>query len=261
MHYRIYHDLRLKDRHFFQIDTLLITENYIVLIEIKHYSGSIELDLNGQLNRYHSNQKQSFPNPVAQVTRQQTQLENLLHTYGFPPIPISSYVLFTSQNVTLNLSQTPLELNQMIRVESLPKTIEHLNQRNTHPFLTTKQLQKLSNVLLESHQPQVRSPLATYSISRDDIINGALCLHCKYAQLTRGHYDHYWRCNECGYFGKKNHLKALHDYALLFKKEITNAEARLFLLLTSRDKMYRILVEALGKSNGKYYSLETLLHE
>ncbi|WP_054708258.1 NERD domain-containing protein [Bacillus sp. JCM 19041] len=261
VHYRIFHDLRIRDRHAFQMDTLMITENYIVLLEIKHYTGYVELDLTGQLNRYHSNQKKTFPNPLAQVSRQQTQLENVLHTYGFPPIPIYSYVLFTSQNVTLDLSQTPLDLERMIRLESLPKTIEQLNHRNTHPFLTTKQIQKLSSVLLKLHQPQARSPLATYSLSLDDIIDGALCPHCKYSQLTRNHYQHYWRCNECGYFGKEDHLKALHDYALLIKKEITNTEARRFLLIESRDKMYRMLVEALGKPSGKYYSLETLLHE
>ncbi|WP_054711687.1 nuclease-related domain-containing protein [Bacillus sp. JCM 19041] len=82
MHYRLFHDLRLKDRHYFQMDTLMMTTNYIVLLEINHNTGHDELHAMGQLKRYYQNQTKTFPNPLEQVYRQQVQLENILSSNG-----------------------------------------------------------------------------------------------------------------------------------------------------------------------------------
>lgn len=74
--YFIFHDLRLKDdSRFFQIDTLIVTKSYLLIIEVKNIAGTIHFDpLFNQLIRIKEGKEMAFPDPLLQVKRHELQL-------------------------------------------------------------------------------------------------------------------------------------------------------------------------------------------
>ncbi len=69
--YLIFHGLRLQiNNNFFQIDTLVISKHYILLIEVKNLAGSIYFDpVFSQLIQMKDDQKLAFPDPSNPTTK------------------------------------------------------------------------------------------------------------------------------------------------------------------------------------------------
>ncbi|QOR66058.1 NERD domain-containing protein [Cytobacillus suaedae] len=67
--YMIFHNLRLKcNDNYFQIDILLVSPRFILIIETKNISGTLEFDhLNKQLIRTINDSINVYPDPVQQV--------------------------------------------------------------------------------------------------------------------------------------------------------------------------------------------------
>ncbi|RDW20394.1 hypothetical protein CWR45_03925 [Oceanobacillus chungangensis] len=91
----IYHDLRLKiNQNYFQIDTLLLSSKFILILEIKNWKG--ELNYNSDLNHVtqtFNNVEKGYQSPISQVLSHEMQLNSWLQqavsVYG---IPIESLV-------------------------------------------------------------------------------------------------------------------------------------------------------------------------
>ena len=76
-HFHILHDLRLciANDNFFQIDILINTPNYLLIIEVKNYVGSLYFDGNfKQLIREKNGVEEGMENPIPQVINQQRKL-------------------------------------------------------------------------------------------------------------------------------------------------------------------------------------------
>ncbi|MFX3623267.1 MAG: nuclease-related domain-containing protein [Ectobacillus sp.] len=73
----ILHDLRLKENgRYFQIDTLILTKAFILIIEAKNIAGTIFFDTAfHQLIRTIDGKEEAFPDPIMQITRQKQQLQ------------------------------------------------------------------------------------------------------------------------------------------------------------------------------------------
>src|SRR5690625_5330014 len=93
--YLILHDLRLRDQNgFFQIDTLILCEKYLLILEVKNWSGTIVFGENGQVTRMDAEQKEEgFPNPINKEKLQQRRLQNWLNNYGLINIPIYNLLI------------------------------------------------------------------------------------------------------------------------------------------------------------------------
>ncbi|HEU5141363.1 MAG TPA: nuclease-related domain-containing protein, partial [Bacillales bacterium] len=85
--YHIFHDLRLTSGdHFFQLDTLLVSPSFILILEVKNISGTLHFDNTfHQLIRTIEDRKEGFNDPLLQVEHQKTQLANWLSQHKFPP--------------------------------------------------------------------------------------------------------------------------------------------------------------------------------
>ncbi|GEK90977.1 nuclease-related domain-containing protein [Alkalibacterium kapii] len=83
-------DLLLSTRDtYYQIDSLLVTDDHIYLYEIKNYYGQYHYT-NGTL---HNETGYSLQNPVAQAERKRIYLQNLLISIGYR-LDISNHVVF-----------------------------------------------------------------------------------------------------------------------------------------------------------------------
>jgi hypothetical protein len=89
--YFTFDDLRMQDQsRFFQLDTLLISKKFALIIEVKNMEGSLYFDPHfNQLTRMIEGKETAFPDPkIMQGSRQESQLTNWFLKNGFPSLPI-----------------------------------------------------------------------------------------------------------------------------------------------------------------------------
>lgn len=230
----IFHDLRLPhNNYFFQVDTLIVTPSFILILEVKHIAGTLLFDHGfHQLIRTLNGTEDVFPDPILQVHRQATQLAAWLEQHKYPQIPIESLVVIT-HSATL-LKSTPIHSNRIqsvIRSDNLHEKFQALQYLHRDNKLSKKDLRKLSSLLLKANTPPKLDILQQFHITYSELVKGVYCPACHVQPMERIFGK--WQCLQCGSTSKYAHVAALQDYALLVKPSITNRECREFLQVSS----------------------------
>ncbi|WP_226655486.1 nuclease-related domain-containing protein [Pseudalkalibacillus hwajinpoensis] len=259
--FSIYHDLRLFDGvHYFQIDTLVVSQHYLLILEVKNISGTLMFDPSfNQLIRISDTKEEAFPNPLTQVERQCSQLRALLQKINIPDVPIETLIVVANRRAVLKATEEVQFISsKVIRSEYLPTKVKLLDKRYSDERLTVKEVRKLGRTLVKLHEPLDRDVLKRFSITREDLLIGVACPSCARLAMLRLHGR--WYCEICGTYSRDAHLRALRDYALLVSKEITNQEVRRFLRMDSGDATTRLLrslnLESTGSTKGRRYKLD-----
>lgn len=109
----IFHDLRLYDnKHYFQIDTLLLSQKFVLIIEVKNITGTLYFDpVFNQLIRTKEGKERAFPDPILQVNRQESQLKNWFSQNRLPEIPIQTLIVFSNPQSVIRTSPENFHLN------------------------------------------------------------------------------------------------------------------------------------------------------
>ncbi|MEN0642895.1 nuclease-related domain-containing protein [Alkalicoccobacillus gibsonii] len=134
----ILHDLRLfTDSYtYFQLDTLLLSKYGLVILEVKNYQGRITFnDENHQVLRNLHQVEERILNPLLQASRQKIELEQFLIRQGWPTLPITYYVVYSSPQTILNTSS-----HKVIHAEALPSKLSQYVQSARKECLTTNQM-------------------------------------------------------------------------------------------------------------------------
>ncbi|WP_026583948.1 nuclease-related domain-containing protein [Bacillus sp. J33] len=258
--YYIMHDLRLSDsQHFFQIDTLVVSKNYVLILEVKNIAGTLFFDQEfHQLIRIKNGHEKAFPDPLIQVQRQETQLKKWLSLIRIPELPIHSLVIISNPGSIIKTAPRHKNLHQkVIHREFLPERIVQLENLYRREHLSEKELKKLLRLFNKHHEASNIPILKKYQITQDQLLKGVHCPHCGYLPLKRIYGT--WNCPSCNLDCKDAHKSSLNDYSLLIGNEITNAECRNFLLIGCPSLASRLLRSAakdsIGKNKGKCYIL------
>ncbi|MGM7701988.1 nuclease-related domain-containing protein [Pseudalkalibacillus sp. Hm43] len=197
----------------FQIDSLLLTSEKIILFEVKNFEGDYYVEGDG----WYSLKGKEINNPLHQLHRNTVLLRGLLRMIGLK-IPIEPRLIF--MNPEFQLYQTPLDPpiifpSQLNRFKAeMKKERSYANNRMT----------KIAQHLLKLHldkNPNARLPQYNY----DELRKGISCPKCQqmYSELTKTTLV----CDKCD--GAEPYepavLKAIEDFQLLFpdKKITTNA--------------------------------------
>ncbi|HZH59112.1 MAG TPA: nuclease-related domain-containing protein [Metabacillus sp.] len=259
--YYIFHDLRLRTKnHFFQIDTLILTKNTAIILEVKNFSGTIYFDSDfKQLIQSKDGIEKGFTYPLTQLERQEILLREWLLLNKLNSPTITSLVVISNSFTIIRTSTENKSLHQkIIHKEELPYRIVHLVQTSTHKTIEEKDLKKISRVLLKHHTIRETSILDRYQIKEREILKGTICKECGYLPLNRMKGN--WYCPYCKKKDKLAHVQALNEYKLLFKPTITNAEVRHFLVLSSGPTANRLLhsmnLRYTGENKSRLYYLE-----
>ncbi|SET66261.1 Nuclease-related domain-containing protein [Oceanobacillus limi] len=82
--YFILHNLRIPDNNgYFQIDTLVLSERYLLILEAKNWYGTLLFNRNGQVTRIDDDAKEEgFQNPIVQAKMQRYRLQRWLNNKG-----------------------------------------------------------------------------------------------------------------------------------------------------------------------------------
>jgi hypothetical protein len=88
--YDILRDLRIPlDQRTFQMDTLVLSPHFALIIESKNIFGTLYFDdISKQVFRAFEGKKEGFPNPIQQVKRQRILFQRWLKRYFLKTIPV-----------------------------------------------------------------------------------------------------------------------------------------------------------------------------
>ncbi|WML49861.1 nuclease-related domain-containing protein [Neobacillus sp. PS3-34] len=240
--YIIFHDLRLTYHdQAFQIDFLLISTKFSLILEVKNYSGELFLEKDfDQLFRKRNEKTECFSNPITQAERQHDHLINWLSIYKFNELPIEHLVIISNPSTIINASSGYKKAFEIVcKSDQLINKIRKFEMKYNEDRSDTKILGKLKRLLLTKNTPLEQNILQKFEISPSDIIKGVLCQNCNSAALDIKRNK--CICKICGCVENNLYKLAIEDYFLLIKPTITNQELREFLEISSQRSATHIL--------------------
>jgi len=254
----ILHDIRLSDgKNFFQIDTLVITPHFILILEVKNIAGTLYFeDESNQMIRTLNNEDEGMSNPILQARRHSHQFKNWLIQRKLPLLPIEHLVIISDPKTIIKASR-PSIFTKVIHNANLQFTFEKFENRHTKETLTMKEMKKIAGIIEKHHTTKQPNVLAQFSIPQTEIRNGVHCPRCFTLPIERKR--GYWYCENCCTKSQNAFIQAIQDYSLLIKPTFTNEELRDFFQVPSSQFIYRLLksmnLEYVGENKGRMYSL------
>lgn len=258
--YAIFHDLRLQDQsRYFQMDTLLLSEKYALIIEVKNMAGTLFFDpIFNQLIQTVDGVEKAYPDPIFQMERQASQLKTWLIKNRLPHFPIFTLLVISHPQTIIRTTPENHKLSlQVLHRDALPKKINQLEKQLSPSTITQKELKKATRLLKNGHCEADFAMLDRFQIAPGEVIRGAICSNCQAHPLLKTHGS--WYCSNCQKKCKDAHVAALKDYELLFGHTITNRKCRQFLHMTSPGQTTRLLqsmnLTHTGSNKGRIYHL------
>jgi hypothetical protein len=258
----ILHHVRLFDgTHYFQIDTLIITVKFILIVEAKNMAGTLYFDTEfNQLIRKNDDGENAFSDPLLQVKRHKAQLRKWLIPLNLSHLPIESLVVNSNPRTILQSSSDTVH-KKVIHSGQLPFHIEALWEKYQRDHLHKREALELADEIVKNHCPLEVDVLKKFGIKPKELIQGVKCPTCGGFPCKREYGK--WTCRHCGAESKDAHIAVLRDYALLIGTEVTNGEVRGFLEVQSGATVNRILtslnLQSKGSRRWKVHSLKSLI--
>lgn len=258
--YYIFHDLRLQhENHYFQIDILLLSASFALIIEAKNYAGTLFFDRTfKQLIQTKNGIEKGFPDPILQVQQQRRLFEKWIKSQKILDLPLESIVVITNPYAVIKCTPGSAEVpHKVIHRNSLLLKIKQLENKYSQTQLQRKELKKISKFIVKQHIPHQPNLLETYAISPVNLLKGVFCPQCSFLPMLRKRIG--WYCPKCFYADKTSHFNCLQDYYFLIKTSMTNRECSDFLQVTSLKTTARLL-ESLnltwsGQTRDRIYQL------
>lgn len=258
--YRILFNIRLEDSNkYFQMDILLLSSEYFLIVEVKNLAGTILLDPSfRQMIRKWNDVEECFPDPTIQVERQRIRYQEWLIKNNFPTLPIETLIVFSNPNTLLRTSGQSSYYKNVIHSEEFVQRVFLLEEKYQKERIPAKELKKVSHQLIKQNQPYHPNILEKYGIQQKDIHKGIICPKCSTNNMKR--LNGSWSCDKCNYSEKNAHITTLLEFSLLFSPTISNSEFRDFFQLNSKIIGYKLLrqlnLKVVGKGKATRYVID-----
>lgn len=256
----LFYSLRIPDKHgCFQMDALLVSKNFILILEVKNWYGTILFGTNNQVTRVGDNDKEEgFPNPISQLNLQKHRLKNWLRNKGIQNIPIYGFVVISFPSTIIKSTIESVAIPEVIvYCNQLLFEIQNMAENIRNEKISNHDKNKLTRLLLKEHTPLNKDIMESYLIKYDELIKGVICEKCSYAPMRRTRKK--WLCTNCSNQSTDAHVAALETYRLLFKPLVKNRDIRFFPQLRSSYLTKTLLIESgytySGENSGRLYDL------
>ncbi|RYG72038.1 NERD domain-containing protein [Lentibacillus lipolyticus] len=257
---RVLHNLRIHDANgFFQIDTLILSLQFLLINDAKNISGTVIYDEFGQAIRTSkTGEEENLGNHIEQVNLQYFRLLRWLRQHHFPANPIEKLVIHSNPNTIIkNITNNKAVSNTVIHKEQLLTKLDEFTNTHKKPAFTKEQLEHLTVMLINAHTPKDVEILEKFGVEPEDILCGVFCPECHALPMHR--IKAKWICHQCRATSKNAHIPALKDYSLLFGSRISNRQARALLRVGSQHIVKRLLqnehFKCVGSTTNRYYLL------
>jgi len=222
-----------------QIDTLVIYQTFILVIEVKNIPGILTYDENThQLTRRRDNGPvEGMGDPESQLKRCERFVKKFLDQKRIL-IPIHGMIVFANP---ASILERPFPRSHAIHVSGLYQAMDNLHQLHAEhqklPQFDTRKIHRL----FEKYEP-ILPPYRPTHIPINmltDVISGVLCPNCVRTKLL--YKSKLWRCTVCKFKSEDAHLETLQEYLILFNEELGTSEWMKFVGLNSLATTRRML--------------------
>jgi hypothetical protein len=202
------------NKSFFQIDTLMLSQGIIHLLEIKNFHGDFYMESD---KLFAASNGKEYKNPLIQLQRSTTLLRQLLQILNEDYI-VEAYVIFINPEFTLYqapLNQSiifPTQLNQFLnKLEISQPTLKEINKRSAERIVT----------LHQSKNPFEIFPEYDY----DHLQKGIYCKNCRSFSLFKR--NKRFQCACCGEQEtfEQAILRSTREFQLLFPERKLTTQA------------------------------------
>ncbi|MBT2661999.1 NERD domain-containing protein [Bacillus sp. ISL-45] len=254
----ILHDLRIphKNTHF-QIDSLLISDNFMLIIDSKNYAGTLDFypEFNYLLQTWNGIEK-VYPDPILQTRTQASQLKSFLIKNHFSPPPIEFLVsISNSQAIIRNPGNNQEVKMRVCKTPAVAYKIQSFNDKYHNEVLSTKEIRKITKLLLKSHEPYIPD-ISSMNLPMDQVQKGVQCPECRQIGMKKIYGN--WVCKKCGHLSKDAHIDGLNDFFIIYGPAITSRQFSNFLNISSIHQSKRLLsaldLDSAGSTKGKIYT-------
>lgn len=234
----ILHDVSFYSTGRAQIDCLVITPNFILILEVKNIAGDMSFLVGtGQISRVLENgQIDHFESPMVQIDRNSDLLFDWFRLKAIH-MPILGAVVLSnsSQKVNVQPNQYPV-----LFLGEIPSFIKRqIKNKNT---IEPNQAKTIAEMLVEAHQPFNPFPICDrWHVDTACLKKGVFCTNCSEGMMKR-HFGR-WVCEECFHRDSYAHIQAIKEWFMLVGGEISNKNCREFLGIQSRQLVTRMLKE------------------
>ncbi|MBU3161261.1 NERD domain-containing protein [Clostridium frigoris] len=180
------HDIRIEYHDYVaQIDFIIITNKFLMVLEAKKLNGDIEITSGGDFIRsLKSNsgkvfKKEGMYSPISQNERHVNILREMLLKEGIiKTLPIKSVVILANPKTIINKNKAPKNIQDNIykydQITNLLKK-ELGNDKNTKNMLE-KYMYQISDFLVKNNKPIIMNNKDKYSLTKEDFVgNEQVC--------------------------------------------------------------------------------------
>ena len=186
--YSILHDVRLPDEsRFFQMDTILISNEFMLILEVKNMAGKLYFDpVFNQLIRTIDGEDKGFEDPLTQAKRHEDQLQRWLKRNKLPAIPILSLVVISNPSTIIQTSPENRNLNKIvIHRDQLPSKIKQFEKQYHELLISEKERKKIGHMIIKQHTEANFPILEKLQMSKKDLLKGVHCPNCEHLPMMR----------------------------------------------------------------------------
>lgn len=251
---KIFYDvhLRISPILTFQIDTLIITEQYVLVIEVKNLKDTVRFVQNPpHLEQIlETGDEAVIDCPVYQLEANKANLNEWFRQRG---IHMETNGLLVLANPKTKVKDAPHDF-PIIYKKQLPFHLQ--NFQSVGRNLSSKEVQDITRKI-HSEQLQFNPfPLCSYyHVNPNDLQTGLLCHYCHENLLPKNRET--WFCPRCKSVASDPHNEGIQDWLMLVKNSINNEECRNFLKLKNKHAAYYVLKKSplikKGKSSATFY--------
>ncbi|BDH60546.1 nuclease [Lysinibacillus sp. PLM2] len=233
-----------------QIDTIMLSPNFIFIVEIKNISGKIDYDEEKRqfTNTKEDDRKEVYSNPVDQVERHTRLITRMMDLVGIQ-LPVESAIVFSNTSTTIGLMPKRIP---SFHLSGLYSHMTMLFKKHSKQAVSIKEMNVLKDFLLESLKRERWKP----NIDKQKLLNGAICEQCN-QQTIMTYSNGRFICPKCNTKSKEILLKSLNDYRLLFSPWISNRAFKQFFNIASSKTSYKLLkslnLQSYGNNRGRLY--------
>ncbi|WP_424235971.1 nuclease-related domain-containing protein [Bhargavaea ginsengi] len=220
---RVIHGLTLRHPSFgtVQLDTVIVTNSKVLLLEVKNIHGTLELECApARLKRTSPDGViQYFGCPYAQLSNASTVLSRLLDSQHIP-LPVEGALILSAKNAE---PKFPID-HQAYFPNELPGLIHRVN---SNPMLVNdNEAFSIADFLRRQHAPFNPYPLAS-SRMLPDLYRGSLCRFCD-GSLRNGP-TRKTECRKCGTSQWIPYAENLIDFFLIWGHSLTSRQCEAYL--------------------------------
>lgn len=248
----VLHDfhMRIPNAYAIQIDFIIFTKSYILLLEVKNIKGSIRFQQSpAQLVRILDGATQAMDCPFTQMTRNVMQFKKLL---GNQPLPVYSAIVWANRSAVIEQLSFDVP-HPLMFLKQLPDYISKLPTDEAEGI----SLQRLVKRVQSKATPFIHTNLCErYGVLPQELMRGYICLSC-HEKLCL--HVKTWICPSCKTQGKVYLMANIMGLFDLLGDKLTNEEIRLTIEEVSKRQMKELVnngkLMVLGAKKNRRYQI------